>query len=210
MHISNTKISEEISDNLIKSAMIWRTLGSFRFCNLLEISTDYDFSSEVRVINVESRDSKISKSIFKTENRLDITQTIMEDYFKVADYFSLDNEELNKFFHRYLDYALNNWVYLEKGRYYRYDDEDEVDVAQKLPTDKHVLDQQIVLNNDPWLEEDSIEYKLLGLKRIENNTKLFYHYFPQDKDDEIDALKAAIAAKNKERAIMTRDYEEDK
>ena len=210
LQTSNTKITKEVFSNLIKSVMVWRTLGSFRFWNLLEFDEEYDFASENRVISIEYRETKISKSVYKTENRLDITQTIVEDYFKIPDYCEADSEELNQFFHKYLDYVLNNWIYLEKGKYFRYDDEDEVDVAQKLPTDKHVLDQQIVQNNDPLLEEDSIEYKLLGLKRIENNTKLFYSYFSGDRDEQIDALKAAIAAKSKERTIMTGKQEEGK
>lgn len=113
---------------------------------------------------IESRDTKISKSVFKTENRLDITLAIIEEYFKIADCFNHEDGLLNSFTHKYIDYALQNWVYLEKGTYFRYDEEDDHCVAQKFPSSKIVLDQQIVQNNDPGLEEDSIEYKLLGLK----------------------------------------------
>jgi len=207
LYLSNTRVSYNIGCKLAQSLLINKTIRVFKWSNLHAVP-EYDFEFDDKIIDIEHKTSKISKATFKSENRIDLILTIVEDYYKWTQVGK--GEETAILIHKYVDFVLDNWEYLQKGQYFRYDEEDNYKVVAKFPTEKLILDQATVENNDPCLEEDGLEFRLLNIKRIETNLDIVSGYFPDKGYDSVDRIKARIAAKKKQHYLLSPDDEEDK
>jgi hypothetical protein len=174
LYLSNTKVSYDIASKLIQALILNKSLFVFKWSNLHEIPDNYDF--ENRLIDIESRRHRISKATFKTETRLDPVLTLIEDLFKCPSALSGSGwEEFMETMHRWVDYVLANWIYLQKG-IYGIEGIWEDAILLHLPTAKLLLPSTTLSSNSPSLT--SLETSLLSLFSLHSQKALFQKYFP--------------------------------